>query len=84
MPIRYQTRQVIGPDGKPLFDEDGKPVMETTTTFIPGSTASKAARDFWARHEKAFGELQRRKAERRRDLAEREFWKKYGIVGVHR
>lgn len=84
MPIKYETRQVTGPDGEPLFDSNGEPVMETTTAYIPGNTGSKLAREYWEEHEQAYSELQRRKAERRRQLTEQEFWRKYGLPGVHR
>ncbi len=84
MPMRYKTKQATDENGEPLFDADGKPVMQTTTTFIPGNTASKLAREYWERNEQAFAELQSRKAERRRQLAEQAFWRKYGLPGIHR
>lgn len=84
MPIKYETRQATDENGEPLFDEDGKPALQTTTTYIPGNTGSKAAREYWEEHEQAYSELQRRKAERRRQLAEQAFWRRYGIPGVHR
>ena len=84
MPLKYETKQATGPDGEPLVDAKGRPVMETRTQYIPGSTGSALAREYWDQNEQAYGELQQLKAERRRQLAEQAFWKRYGLVGIHK
>ena len=58
--------------------------MRTDTKFIPGNKGAALARDYWDEHEQAYGELQRLKADRRRQLTEQEFWRRYGIPGVHK